>query len=126
MLHLKSVFKHTINWNKYKPETTTQNAANQYFDFLIEPSFQVVNRFFILTFNAKDNKIGHSRYSLPAEKGEYYNVLVDGRSLFDQPIKINIKTYKNIWKISTGQGDDYTTCCLLDHNYYNSKSIIKR
>ena len=74
MQHLKSGFKRTINWNKYKPETTTQNVANQYFDFLIEPSFQVVNRFFILTFNAKDNKY----------------------SLFDQPIKINIRTYKNI------------------------------
>ena len=98
MQHLKSVFKRTINWNKYKPETTTKNAANQYFDFLIEPSFQVVNRFFILTFNAKDNKIGHSRYSLPTEKVEYYNVMVDGRSLFDQPIKININHIKTFEK----------------------------
>ena len=37
---------------------------------------------------------------------------------FDQPIKNYIKTYENIWKIATGQGYDYTTCCLLDYNYF--------
>ena len=47
-----------MNWNKYEP-------PNQYFDFLIEPSFQGVNRFFVLTFNANDSRIGHSRYFLP-------------------------------------------------------------
>ena len=55
---LKVVFKCTINWNKYEP-------PNQYFDFLIEPSFQGVNRFFVLIFNANDSRIGHSRYFLP-------------------------------------------------------------
>ena len=32
-------------------------------------------------------------------------------------LKSNIRTY-NIWKISTGQGEDYTTGCLLDYNYF--------
>ena len=27
-------------------------------------------------------------------------------------------TYNNIWKIATGQGDDYTTGCLLDYTYF--------
>ena len=40
--------------------------------------------------------------------------MIDGRNFFDQPIKNDIKTYENIRKIATGQGDDYTTDCLLD------------
>ena len=40
--------------------------------------------------------------------------MTDGKNLFNQPIKFNIKTYVNIRKITTGQEDDYTTGCLLD------------
>ena len=37
-----------------------------------------------------------------------------------------IKTYENIGKIATGQGDDYTTGCLLDYSYFEDhyKMII--
>ena len=47
-----------------------------------------------------------------------YNVLIDGRNFSDQPIKNDLKTYDNIKKIATGQGDDYTTGCLLDYRYF--------
>ena len=40
--------------------------------------------------------------------------MIDGRNSFDQPIKNDMKTYENIQKITTGEGDDYTTGCLLD------------
>ena len=43
--------------------------------------------------------------------------MIDGQSLFDQPVKNNLITYDNVRKIETGQGDDYTTGCLLDYNY---------
>ena len=36
------------------------------------------------------------------------DVMIDGKNVFDQPIKNNLKTYENIRKIATGQGDDYT------------------
>ena len=58
---LKSGFKRTINWNKYEPKKTTQNAPNQYFNFLIEPRFEGVNRLFVSTFNANNSRTGHSR-----------------------------------------------------------------
>ena len=45
--------------------------------------------------------------------------MIDGENVFDQPINSNIKTYENIRKIATGQGDDYTIGCLLDYDYYN-------
>ena len=43
--------------------------------------------------------------------------MIDGRNFFDQPIDSMAKTYENIWKIATGQGDDFTTGCLLDYPY---------
>ena len=43
--------------------------------------------------------------------------MIDGKNIFDQPVKSNITTYDNIQKILTGQGDDYKTGCLLDYVY---------
>ena len=45
--------------------------------------------------------------------------MIDGRNFFDQPINSMNKTYKSIRRIATGQGDDYTTGCLLNHSYFN-------
>ena len=48
--------------------------------------------------------------------------MVGRKKFFDQPVKNNKVTYENIRKTATGQGDDYTTGCLLDYicfkNYY--------
>ena len=44
--------------------------------------------------------------------------MIDGKNIFDQPINSDLKTYENIVKIATGQGDDYTTGCLLDYSYF--------
>ena len=46
--------------------------------------------------------------------------MINGKNFFDQPINSNLKTYENIRKIATGQGDDYTTGCLLDYSYFNN------
>ena len=42
----------------------------------------------------------------------------DGRNFFNQPIKNDLKIYDNIRKLASGQGDDYTTACLLDCPYF--------
>ena len=47
-----------------------------------------------------------------------HNIEIDGRNFYDQPINDSIKQYDEIRKISTGQGDDYTTGCLLDFAYF--------
>ena len=44
--------------------------------------------------------------------------MIDGKNFFDQPVKNDKVTYENIRKITTGQGDDYTTGCLLDYTYF--------
>ena len=58
-------------------------------------------------------------YFLPRVKIENYNIEIDdGKNFYDQPINDAIKQYHEIRKISTGQGDDYTTGCLLDFAYF--------
>ena len=44
--------------------------------------------------------------------------MINGENFFDQPIKNNKVTYENIRKIAIGQGDDYTTGCLLDYSFF--------
>ena len=46
--------------------------------------------------------------------------MIDGKNFFDQPVKNNKITYNNIRKNATGQGDDYTTGCLLDCTYFKN------
>ena len=60
------------------------------------------------------------RYCLPNVEIKDYNVIIDRKNSFDQPIKDNKVTYENIRKIATGQGDDYTTGCLLDYTYFKN------
>ena len=48
-----------------------------------------------------------------------YNVMIDGRNFFDEAVKNNLRTYESIRNIAIGLGDDYTTGCLLDCNYFN-------
>ena len=57
-------------------------------------------------------------YYLPNVEIKDYNFMIDGKNFFDQPINNNKITYENIRKIGTGQGDDYTTVCLLDYTYF--------
>ena len=44
--------------------------------------------------------------------------MIDGKNVFDQPVRNDKVTYENIRKIAIGQGDDYTTGCLLDYTYF--------
>ena len=46
--------------------------------------------------------------------------MIDGKSFFDKPVKNNKVTYENLRKTATGQGDDYTTGCLLDYIYFKN------
>ena len=116
---LKSGFKRTISWNKYlaKPELLAQNANLNY---LIEPSFQGINRLFVLAFENDDHRISNKRYYIPNVEIKDYNVMIAGKNVFDQPIKNDKVTYENIRKITTGQGDYYTTGFK---NYYKMIAV---
>ena len=113
----KSGFKRVINWKKYlsKPELLAQNPN---LNHLIEPSFQGVNRLFVLVFENDDDRTSSDEYYLPTVEIKDYNIMINGENFFDQPVKNNKVTYENIRKIATGQGNDYTTGCLLDYPFF--------
>ena len=98
---LKSVFKRVINWNKYlsKTELLVQHPN---LNLLIEPSFQGVNRLFVLAFENDTQRISHTGSYLPNVEIKNYNFMINGENFLDQPIKINKVTYENIRNISTG------------------------
>ena len=76
-------------------------GLNQYLDFLIDPSFQRVNRLFVLLFeNEVDRKV-HTGYYLPKVEIKDYIVMIDAKNFFEQPVKSDLRTYDNIRKIST-------------------------
>ena len=114
---MRSGFKRVINWNKYlsRPALLAQNPNLNY---LIDPSFQGVNRLFVLAFENDAQRNVHSGYYLPNVEIKNYNVMINGENAFDQPIKNHKVTYENIIKVATGKGDDYTTGRLLDYAYF--------
>ena len=84
---LKSDFKRVINWNKYlsKPELLTQNRN---LNHLVEPSFQGINRLFVLAFKGDDTqRTSFKRYYLANVEIKDYSIMINGETFFDQPIK---------------------------------------
>ena len=127
---LNEGFKRSVYWNEYKSKIETKEAdANNLKKFPLNASFQGVNRLFVLAFdntNNGDSKVerdSHRKYFLPRVDITNYNVLIDGRNFYDQPINDQIKKYDEIRKIATDKGDDYTTCCLLDYQYFKGLLI---
>ena len=76
------------------------NAQNRYLNYLINPSFQGVNRLFVLAFENENGRTSHSTYCLPKVEIKDYNVMINGRNFFDQPKNSMNKTYENIRKIA--------------------------
>ena len=72
-----------------------------------------------MAFERYAQRTSNKRYYLPNVEKKDYNVMIDGKNFFDQPVK-NKVTCENIRKIATGQGDDYTTGCLLDYIYFKN------
>ena len=95
---LKSGFERKISWNKYlaKPELL---ARNQNLNYLIEPSFQGVNRLFVLAFENDEQRTSNKRYYIPNAETKDYNVMIHGKTFFDQPVKNDKVTYENIRKL---------------------------
>ena len=125
---LSEGFKRPIYWNEYKviPNKIVEIAANngeKYIRELLDSSYQGVKRLFVLAY---DNTAGndqvsidsYKKYFLPRVKIENYNIEIDGRNFYDQPINDTIKQCDEVRIVSTGQGDDYTTGCLLDFAYF--------
>ena len=115
---LKSVFKGTIKWNKYRFHMTVQPQNNN-LNYLIDPTFTNVNRLFVLSFSRNilgDDRDSFSDYYVPNVEIKDFNVLIDGKSFFDLPVKNEEETYEKIIEMSNN--NDYTTGNLLDFAYF--------
>ena len=114
---LKTGFKRTIKWNKYRSQMTAQPQDN--LNYLIDPTFTNVKRLFVLSFsrnNNTDNRDSFSDYYVPNVEIKDFNVLIDGKSFFDLPVKNEEETYEKIIEMSNN--NDYTTGNLLDFIYF--------
>ena len=122
---LSERFKRSVYWKKYKVIRNKIYNANEYIRELLDASYQGVKRLFVLGYgNAGDDLVtadSHRKYFLPRIKIENYNIKIDGKNFYDQPINDSIKQFDAIRKVSTGQGDDYTTGWLLDFAYFEKK-----
>ena len=119
---LKLGFEKTIKWNKYRSQMTAQNNNNN-LNYLIDPTFTNVNRLFVLSFkrieenNAKiDYRDSFSHYYVPKVQIKDFNVLIDGKSSFDLPVRNEQEAYEKNIEMSNNNG--YTTGNLLDFAYY--------
>ena len=107
---LKTGFKKTIKWNKYRSEMTNQAKTNN-LNYLIDPTFNKVNRLFVLSFENEEDRTSFSKNYTPNVEIKDFNVLIDGKSFFDVPIKNKEETYEKIIEMS--KNNDYTTGKLL-------------
>ena len=91
---------------------------------MIDSSYQGLKTVFVLAYDdvIDDNQVSVDSFKknlLPrVATSKNYNIEIDGRNLYDQPINELIKQYDKVRKISTGEGDHYTTGCLLDFAYF--------
>ena len=116
---LNEGFKRSIYWNKYK--IIFKNYNDEYIRERLDASFQGVNKLFVLPY-ADGNNItdenSYRKYFLPRLKIKNYNIEIDGRNFYNQPVNDSIKQYDEIREISAGQGDNETTGCFLGFCYF--------
>ena len=115
-------FQRSTYWNEYKTKEINENADANVFKYInLDPSFQGVNRLFVMAYNREDDqptRNGQKKYYLPRIDLNKYNVIIAGRNFYDNPIKSDIEKYRELKKVMIGKGEDYTTGCLLDYNYF--------
>ena len=120
-------FQRSICWNEYKTkELVIEDAGANNFKYIsLDPSFQGVNRLFVMAYNKLDaandnqfNKNSKRVYYLQRNDLNKYNVIIDGRNFYDNPIESDIEKYRELKKVMIGKGEDYTTGSLLDFDYF--------
>ena len=116
-------FQRSIYWNEYKTKEINENADANVFKYInLDPSFQGVNRLFLMAYNranGQPTRNGRRKYYLPRIDLEKYIVIIDGRNFYDNPIESDIEKYRELIKVRIGKGEDNTAGSLLDFNYFD-------
>ena len=95
---LKSRFKRTIKWNKYIPEMTNQTKSDN-LNYLIGPTFNKVNRLFILSFENEEGRTSNSKYYTSKVEIKDLNVLINGKIFFAVPVKNKEEAYEKLLRL---------------------------
>ena len=115
-------FQRSIYWNEYKTKEINENADANLFKYInLDPFFQGVNRLFVTAYNRVDGQSSRDdqrKYYLPRIDLNKYNVIIDGRNFYDNPVESDIEKYRELKKVMIGKGEDYTTGSLLDFDYF--------
>ena len=102
---LKTGFKRTIKWNKYRSEISNQTKNNN-LNYLIDPTFTNVDRLFVLSFLNDNDRTSFSKYYVPKVEIKDFNVLTDGKPFFEIPVKNKEEAYEAIaiyWIMNTSK-----------------------
>ena len=106
----KKVFQRSIYWNEYKTKEINEDADANVFKYInLDPSFQGVNRLFVMAYNranSQSTRNGQQKYYLPRIDLENYNVIIDGRNFYDNPIESGTEKYRESKKVMIGKGED--------------------
>ena len=85
----------------------TNQTKTNHLNNLIDPIFTKANRLFVLPFENEKDRTSFSDYYVPKVEIKDFNVLIDGKSFFDVPVKNKEEAYEKI--MSIGKNNDYTT-----------------
>ena len=94
---LKTGFKRTIRWNKYRSEMSNQNKTDN-LNYLVDLTFTKVNRLFVLSFENEEDRTSYFNHYTPIIEITDFNVLIDGKSFFDVPVKNKEQAYEKLLK----------------------------
>ena len=95
----------------------TNQTKTNYLNYLIDPTFNKVNRLFVLLFENEEDRTSFSKYYVPKVEIKDFNMLIDDKSFFDVPVKNKEEAYKKIRNID--KNNDYITGMLLDYEYFS-------
>ena len=116
-------FQRSIYWNEYKTKEINEDADANVFKYInLDPSFRGANRLFVMAYNranGQPTRNGRRKYYLPRIDLEKYNVIIDGRNFYDNPIESDIGKYRELKKVMIGKGKDHTIGSLFDFNYFD-------
>ena len=118
---LSEGFKRPIYQKEYKAIPNKNYGANKPVKERLDGNIQGVKKLFILAYGRENDEAtenSHRKHFLPKMKIKNYNSENNGINFYGQSFNDLINQYGEVRKISTGQGDDYTTGSLLDYVYF--------
>ena len=115
---LKTGISIDFTWSKYRSQMINQTASNN-LNFLIDPTFNTVNRLFVLAFPNEEDRSSFSKYYTPTVEIKDYNFIIDGEAFYEIPIKNKEETYKANTELIRSDlvrtGNEFDFDCFSEH-----------